>query len=325
MKAIRIEKHGGPEVMVYEETAIPKPGAGEALVEIHVSGVNFVDTYYRSGLYKPPALPFVLGSEGAGVVTALGEGVDNLRVGDRVGYAMSVGSYAEFATVPAWKLARLPDSMDFKTGAAIMLQGMTAHYLCYSTYGLRAGDTALVHAGAGGVGQLLIQIARQLGARVIATAGNSEKAKLARDVGANETILYSSQDFEAEVKRLTAGRGVEVVYDGIGAATWEKSLNCLRPRGYLVLYGQASGPIPAVDPLLLMSKGSLFLTRPTLHHYASSHEEIQGRANDLFSWLSSGNLKLRYDFVFPLKDAAKAHVELEARRTTGKVLLQVRE
>jgi NADPH2:quinone reductase len=238
---------------------------------------------------------------------------------------MSVGSYAEFAAVPAWKLARLPDSMDFKTGAAIMLQGMTAHYLSYSTYLLKPGDTALVHAGAGGVGQLLIQIARQIGARVIATVGSSEKAELARAAGANETVLYSTQDFEAEVKRLTNGRGVEVVYDGIGAATWEKSLNCLRPRGYLVLYGQASGPIPAIDPLLLMSKGSLFLTRPTLHHYAASNEEIQWRAGDLFAWLSSGKLKLRYDFVFSLKDAAKAHIELEARRTTGKVLLQVQE
>jgi NADPH2:quinone reductase len=237
---------------------------------------------------------------------------------------MSLGSYAEFATVPAWKLARLPDSMDFKSGAAVMLQGMTAHYLCYSTYVLKAGETALVHAGAGGVGQLLIQIARQIGATVIATVGNSEKAELARAAGANETILYSTQDFESEVKRLTGGRGVEVVYDGIGAATWEKSLNCLRPRGYLVLYGQASGPIPQVDPLLLMSKGSLFLTRPTLHHYAASQAEIQWRASDLFAWISAGKLKLRHDFVFPLKEAARAHQELEGRRTTGKVLLQVK-
>jgi NADPH2:quinone reductase len=325
MKAIRIHKHGGPEVMVYEDTAIPKPAPGEALVEVHVSGVNFVDTYYRAGLYKPPALPLILGSEAAGVVRAIGEDVEQLRVGDRVAYAMSLGSYAEFAVVPEWKLARLPDSIDFETGAAIMLQGMTAHYLCYSTYPLKPGHIALVHAGAGGVGQLLIQMARQIGARVIATAGTPEKAELARAAGANDTIVYSTQDFEAEVKRLTEGKGVEVVYDGIGAATWEKSLNCLKPRGYLVLYGQASGAIPAIDPLLLMSRGSLFVTRPTLLHYAASREEIQWRTGDLFGWVASGQLKLKHDFVFPMKEAAQAHRELEARRTTGKVLLQVKE
>ena len=321
MNAIRIKKHGGPEFLVHEEAAVPKLCAGEALDRIHVSVLNFVDTYYRKGLYKPPALPSVLGSEGAGVVTAVGDGVDNVRVGDRVAYAMSVGSYAEFAAVPAWKLARLPDSMDFKTGAAIMLQGMTAHYLCFSTYVLKAGDTALVHAGAGGVGQLLIQIARQIGARVIATVGSSEKAELARAAGANETVLYSTQDFEAEVKRLTDGRGVEVVYDGIGAATWEKSLNCLRPRGYLVLYGQASGPIPPVDPLLLMSKGSLFLTRPSLAAYAATREELLWRAGDLFNWINAGKLNLRIEKTFPLADAAEAHRQLEGRKTTGKVLL----
>ena len=282
MKSIRIHKHGGPEVMAFEEASIPRPGPGDAQVEVHFSGVNFVDTYYR------------------------------------------LGSYAEFATVPSWKLARLPDSMDFASGAAIMLQGMTVHYLCYSTFPLKSGDTALVHAGAGGVGQLLIQVARRIGARVLATAGTPEKAELARRAGAHETIVYSTQDFESEVKRLTGGRGVDVVYDGIGAATWEKSLNCLRPRGYLVLYGNASGPTPPVDPLLLMSKGSLFLTRPTLHHYAASRQEIQSRADDLFSWVSSGDLKLRCDFVFSLEDAAKAHRELEGRRTTGKVLLKVR-
>lgn len=324
MKAIRIHKHGGPEVMHLEDAPVPKPGPGEALVEVHVSGVNFVDTYYRAGLYKPPAVPCILGSEAAGVVLAVGDGVKQVRVGDRVAYAMTLGSYAEFAVVPEWKLAVLPDSVDFKAGAAIMLQGMTAHYLCYSTYGLRSGETALVHAGAGGVGQLLIQIARLIGAKVIATAGTPQKAELARAAGAHETILYATQDFETEVKRLTEGRGVDVVYDGIGATTYEKSLNCLRPRGYLVVYGQASGPIPSVDPLTLMSKGSLFLTRPTLHHYASSREEIQWRASDLFNWLRAGNLKLRHDFVFPLGDAARAHVELEGRRTTGKVLLQVR-
>jgi len=269
-------------------------------------------------------LPCTLGTEAAGVVTAIGDGVENIGVGDRVAYATTLGSYAEFAAVPAWKLATLPPSLGFDAGAAIMLQGMTAHYLCYSTYALRSGDIALVHAGAGGVGQLLIQIARRLGARVLATAGTPQKAELARAAGAHDTILYASQDFESEVKRLTSGRGVDVVYDGVGAATYEKSLNCLRPRGYLVLYGQASGPIPSIDPLALMSKGSLFLTRPTLHHYAASREEIQSRAGDLFKWLDSGELQLKHDFVFPLSEAAKAHTELEARRTTGKVLLKVR-
>ena len=325
MKAIRIHNHGGAEVMNYEDAPLPKPAPGEALIQVHVSGVNFVDTYYRAGLYKPPSLPCTLGTEASGTVSAVGEGVEHVRVGDRVAYATTLGSYAEFAAVPAWKLAKLPDSIDFRAGAAIMLQGMTAHYLCYSTYALRPGDVALVHAGAGGVGQLLIQIARRLGARVLATAGTPEKAELARAAGAHETILYSTQDFEAEVKRLTENRGVNVVYDGIGATTWEKSLNCLRPRGYLVVYGQASGPIPPVDPLMLMSKGSLFLTRPTLHHYTASREEIQSRAGDLFQWLQSGDLRLRYDFVFPLRDAAKAHIELEGRRTTGKVLLEVGE
>jgi len=324
MKAIRIHKHGGPEVMVYEEAPVPTPGRGEAIVDVHVSGVNFVDTYYRAGLYKPPAFPCTLGTEGAGVVTAVGDDVESVRVGDRVAYATTLGSYAEFAAVPAWKLAQLPPSLDFYAGAAIMLQGLTAHYLCYSTYALRSGDTALVHAGAGGVGLLLIQIARRLGARVFATAGTSQKAELARAAGAHETILYSTQDFESEVKKLTAGRGVDVVYDGVGAATYEKSLNCLRPRGYLVLYGQASGPIPPIDPLALMTKGSIFLTRPTLHHYAASREEIEWRAGDLFKWVAEGEMQLRHDFVFPLSEAAKAHTELEARRTTGKVLLRVK-
>ena len=323
MKAIRIHKHGGPETMIFEDAPAPTPGTGEAVVQVHVSGVNFVDTYYRAGLYKPPAMPCTLGAEAAGVVSAVGEGVQNVRPGDRVAYATSLGSYAEFAAVPAWKLAALPASLNFNAGAAIMLQGMTAHYLCYSTYALRSGDVALIHAGAGGVGQLLIQIARRVGARVIATAGTPAKAELARAAGAHETILYSTQDFETEVKRMTGGRGVDVVYDGVGAATYEKSLNSLRPRGYLVLYGQASGPIPSVDPLALMSKGSLFLTRPTLHHYAASREEIQWRTGDLFKWVESGELRLRYDHIFPLSQAAKAHTELEARRTTGKVLLQV--
>jgi NADPH2:quinone reductase len=323
MKAIRIYQHGGPEVLQYQDAPVPDPGPGEALVEIHVSGVNFVDTYVRSGLYKPPSIPFTPGAEGAGIVSKLGSGVTDVRVGDRVAYATSMGSYAEFAAVPTWKLASLPDSVDFRAGAAIMLQGMTAHYLTSSTYPLKSGQTALVHAGAGGVGLLLIQIARKIGARVIATVGTAEKGELARSAGAHEIIIYSQQDFEAEVKKMTNAAGVEVVYDAVGAATWEKSLNCLKPRGYLVLYGNASGPVPPFDPLVLM-KASLFVTRPTLIHYAASRDEVRLRTRDLFGWLKSGELKLKTDYVYPLADASKAQTELEARRTTGKVLLQVR-
>jgi NADPH:quinone reductase len=323
MKAIRIHKHGGPEVLRYDDSTIPEPGPGEALVEIHMSGVNFVDTYVRSGLYKAPSIPFTPGAEGAGIVSKVGSGVTDVRVGDRVAYATSMGSYAEFAVVPSWKLALLPDSVDFRAGAAIMLQGMTAHYLTTSTFALKAGQTALVHAGAGGVGLLLIQLARRIGARVIATAGTAQKGELARGAGAHEIIVYSQQDFETEVKRMTNAEGVDVVYDAVGAATWEKSLNCLRPRGYLVLYGNASGPVPPFDPLVLM-KASLFVTRPTLIHYIANREDVRWRTQDLFGWLASGQLKLKTDFVFPLADAARAQTELEARRTTGKVLLQVK-
>lgn len=320
MKAIRVHRHGGPEVLKIEDIAVPEPGPGEALVEIHVSGVNFVDTYVRSGLYKPPLMPFTPGAEGAGVVTKVGAGVTDVHVGDRVAYATSLGSYAEFAVVPSWKLAHLPDGVDFRSGAAIMLQGMTAHYLTHGTFPLKAGQTALVHAGAGGVGLLLIQIAKKIGAHVIATAGTEAKAVIARAAGADKTILYSRQDFEADVKQLTGGAGVDVVYDGVGAATWEKSLNCLRPRGYLVLYGNASGPVPPFDPLLLM-KASLFVTRPTLAHYIANRREVEARAGDLFGWIASGELRLKMDHVFPLEEAARAQTELEARRTTGKVLL----
>lgn len=325
MKAVRIHSHGGPEAMVYEDAPDPVPAAGEALVEVHVSGVNFVDTYYRSGLYKPPGFPFTLGTEASGVVVAIGEGVDSVKVGDCVAYATTLGSYAELAVVPAWKLAILPEEIDFDSGAAVMLQGMTAHYLCYSTYPVSSKDVVLVHAGAGGVGQLLIRMTHNLGARVVATAGTPEKAELARAAGADETIVYTRHDFQAEVRRLTDGRGVDVVYDGVGAATYAKSMNSLRPRGYLVLYGQASGPVPPLDMLTLMSKGSLFVTRPTLHHYAASAEEIRWRAGDLFQWVRSGKLDLRMDFTFPLSEAARAHAELEGRRTTGKVLLRVRD
>jgi NADPH2:quinone reductase len=323
MKAVRVHEYGGPEVLRYEDAPVPQPGEGEALVEVHVSGVNFVDVYHRGGLYKAP-LPLIPGSEAAGVVSAVGPGVTDVQVGDRVAYAMHVGSYGEFAVVPAWKLAKLPVDMSLDAGAAIMLQGMTAHYLAFSTFPLKQGHTALIHAGAGGVGLLLNQITRRCGATAIATVGNPEKAALAREAGAHETIVYSSQDFEVEVKRLTNGRGVDVVYDGVGAATFDKSLNCLKPRGYMVLYGQASGPVAPIDPGVLFVKGSIFLTRPSLTHYAASRDEIQWRAAELFRWYQSGQLKLKYDYVFPLADAAKAHRELEARRTTGKVLLRVR-
>lgn len=323
MKAIRVYEHGPADVMNCEDVPPPEPGPADAVVRIHVSGVNFVDTYYREGLYKPPALPFTPGTEGAGVVSAVGPEVAGVRPGDRVAYATALGSYAEFAVVPAWKLAPLPADVDYKSGAAIMLQGMTAHYLLYSTYTLKRDDTVLIHAGAGGVGLLLIQIAHRIGARVLTTVGTVAKADLAREAGADETIVYSSENFVTEVKRLTSGRGVDVVYDGVGASTFQGSLDCLRPRGYLVAYGQASGAIPPVDVLTLMNKGSLFLTRPTLAHYAANHEEIQWRAKDLFEWIQSGGLNLKCDYVFPLAEAAKAHKELEARRTTGKVLLQV--
>ena len=307
--------------MKYEDAPVPKPAKGEAVVKIAAIGLNFIDIYFRTGLYKPPQLPFIPGSEAAGTVTEVGEGVTEVKAGDRVAYAMALGAYAEFAVVPAWRLVKLPDHMDFKAGAAIMLQGMTAHYLTHDTYPLKRGDRAVVHAGAGGVGLLLIQIAKRLGATVYATVGNEAKAKLARDAGADETIIYSSQDFESEVKRLTNVRGVDVVYDSVGVTTFEKSLNCLRPRGYMVLYGQSSGPVPPVDPSVLFSRGSLFLTRPSLTHYAMTRDETVARTSALFDWVQKGELKLRIGEVFPLQEAAKAHNALVGRATTGKVLL----
>jgi NADPH2:quinone reductase len=275
------------------------------------------------GLYKPPGMPFTLGMEGAGTVSAVGPGVTEVKPGDRVAYAMTAGSYAEYAAVQSWKLAKLPPDVDFKQGATVMLQGMTAHYLTHSTFALRQGHTALIHAGAGGVGLLLTQIARKLGATVYTTAGNEAKAALSREAGANEVILYSSQDFEAEVKRLTGGRGVDVVYDSVGANTFDKSLNCLKPRGYMVLFGQSSGPVPPLDPTVLASKGSLFLTRPSLNSYAANRDEMLSRVSDLFKWIGSGELKLTIGKILPLADAAKAQQELEGRKTTGKVLLTV--
>jgi NADPH2:quinone reductase len=321
MKSIRIHTHGGPEVLHYEDAPDPQPGKGEAVVKIAAIGLNFIDIYFRTGVYKPPQLPFIPGSEAAGTVTAVGEGVSEVKTGDRVAYAMSPGAYAEYAAVPAWRLVKLPDHLDFQSGAAIMLQGMTAHYLTHSTFPLKSGDRAVVHAGAGGVGLLLIQVVKKLGATVYATVGNERKARLAREAGADEAIIYSTQDFDAEVKRLTAGRGVDVVYDSVGASTFEKSLNCLRPRGYMVLYGQSSGPVPPVDPSVLFSKGSLFLTRPSLAHYAMTREETFARASALFDWVQSGELKLRIGQVYPLQEAAIAHEALTTRQTTGKVVL----
>ncbi len=320
MKAIRIHNYGGPEVLTQEDIAVPEPKAGEARVKLAAIGLNYIDIYQRTGLY-PLQTPFTLGMEGAGIVEAIGDGVTEVKTGDRVAYAMILGSYAEYAIVPAAKLAPLPANVDSKSGAAIMLQGMTAHYLTHSTYPLKRGDTALIHAAAGGVGLLLIQIAKMLGARVIGTVGTEAKAQLAKQAGADDVILYTQTDFLAEVKKLTAGKGAHVVYDSVGATTFEKSLDCLRPRGYIVLFGQSSGPVAPFDPGKLAAKGSLFLTRPSLAHYMLDRNELLQRANDLFNWTASGKLKLRIDATFSLQDAADAHRRLEGRKTTGKVVL----
>jgi NADPH:quinone reductase len=320
MKAIRIHAPGGPEAMKLEDVPEPQPKAGEAVVKIDAAGLNFIDVYQRSGHYKL-AMPLTLGLEAAGTVTAVGPGVTEVKVGDKVAYTGVPGAYAQYAAVPAARLVVLPHGVSTKQGAAIMLQGMTAHYLACSTYPLKKGDTCLVHAAAGGVGLILCQIGRLRGARVIGTVSTDEKAKLAREAGADETILYTKQDFAAEVKRITGGQGLQVVYDSVGKDTWEGSLNCLAPRGLIALYGQSSGPIGQIDPQILNTKGSLFLTRPSLNVYIATREELQQRAGELFGWLRDGKLKLRMEFEFPLKDAAEAHRALEGRKTTGKVLL----
>jgi NADPH2:quinone reductase len=320
MKAVRIHKYGGPEVLTHEEIGIPEPKAGEARVKIEAIGLNYIDIYQRIGLY-PIATPFTLGMEGAGVVDAIGDGVTAVKIGDRVAYSMILGSYAEYAIVPAVKLAPLPSNIDAKAAATLMLQGMTAHYLTHSTYALKKGDSALVHAAAGGVGLLLIQIAKQLGANVIGTVSTEAKAQLAKEAGADHVILYTQSDFLAEVKKLTGGAGVQVVYDSVGQTTFDKSLECLRPRGYMVLFGQSSGPVPPFDPGKLAAKGSLFLTRPTLAHYVLDRAELLQRAGDLFNWTASGKLKLRIESTFPMAEAAEAHRQLEGRKTTGKVVL----
>ncbi len=320
MKAVRVHKCGGPEVLTYEDIPVPEPKAGEARVKIEAIGLNFIDVYQRTGLY-PLQTPFTLGMEGAGVVDAVGEGVTEVKKGDRVAYAMIPGSYAEYAVVPAAKLAPVPANVDARTAAGLMLQGMTAHYLTRNTYPLKRGETALVHAAGGGVGLLLIQTAKIAGARVIGTVSTEAKAQLAKEAGADEVILYTQADFLTEVKRLTDGKGVDVVYDSVGATTFDKSLDCLRPRGYLVLFGQSSGPVAPVNPGTLVAKGSLFFTRPSLAHYTLTRAELLERAGDLFNWTGSGTLKLRIERTYPMKDAAEAQRQLEARKTTGKVIL----
>jgi NADPH2:quinone reductase len=320
MKAIRVHEHGPPDVLELEEIDEPRPAAGEALVGIEFAGVNFIEIYQRTGLYSVP-LPFTPGSEGAGTVVAVGEGVTSLRPGDRVASVALRGSYAELAVGPADKLVVIPAGVDTRDAAAFMLQGMTAHYLATSTYPLSRGDSCLVHAAAGGVGLILCQIAAQRGARVIGTVSSPEKARLAREAGAHEVIQYTTQDFVGEVRRITGGRGVQVVYDSVGKTTFEGSLDCLAPRGMLVLFGQSSGPVGPFDPQLLSRKGSLFLTRPTLGHYTATRDELERRAQDLSSWVKSGTLKIRIDRSYPLARAADAHRALESRQTMGKVVL----
>ena len=320
MKAIHVLETGGPEKMQLVETPIPRPGSKEALVRVAASGVNFIDVYFRTGLYKAP-IPIALGQEGAGTVEEVGTEVTEVAPGDRVAWAMPRGSYAEYAVAPAWQLVKMPDGLEFRTAAAIMLQGMTAHYLTHSTYALKPGETCLVHAAAGGAGGLIAQMAKMRGARVFGTVSTEEKAAIARENGVDEAILYTRTEFDAEVRRLTNGRGVDVVYDSVGKTTFEKSLNCLRPRGLLALFGQSSGPVPPFDPNVLNGKGSLFLTRPSLGHHTLTREELLWRAGDVLGWVASGALKPRIDRAYPLAEAADAHRALEGRQTAGKLLL----
>ena len=320
MKAIQVPKTGGPEVLTLMDLPVPRPKPKEAIVKIAAAGVNFIDIYFREGRY-PAALPFIDGQEAAGTVTEVGAEVTLVKPGDPVAYTGVVGAYAEYAAVPADRLIRVPDGITDQQAAAAMLQGMTAHYLVYSCYPLKKGETALIHAAAGGVGHLLVQMAKNIGARVIGTAGSDEKAKLARDAGADEVIVYTRQDFEVETKRLTGGKGVDVVYDGVGKSTFDQDFNVLRPRGYLVLFGGASGPVPPFDPIKLSQKGSLFLTRPTLVHYIASRQELEQRAGDVFNMIAAGKLKLRIAHIYKLEEAQRAHRDLEARKTTGKLLL----
>jgi NADPH:quinone reductase len=320
MKAIQVQQYGGPESLLLVDIPAPAPKPNEAIVKISAAGVNFIDVYFREGRY-PSTLPLVCGQEGSGVVSEIGRDVQSFKPGDRVAYTSIPGSYAEFVAVPADRLVKVPDGISDQQSAAAMLQGMTAHYLVYDTFPLKKGQTALIHAAAGGVGLLLVQLAKNIGAQVIATAGSEEKGKLARDAGADEVVLYAQQDFEEETKRITRGEGVHVIYDGVGKTTFEKDLNILRRRGYLVLFGASSGAVPPFDLARLGQKGSLFVTRPTLGSYITTHEELQQRATDVLSMISSGKLKLRIGHTYPLRDAQQAHRDLEGRKTTGKLLL----
>ncbi len=320
MLAIQVSQPGGPEVLTLVVLPVPTPKPNEALVQIKAAGVNFIDVYFREGRYPAP-LPFINGQEAAGIVASVGSAVSNIKPGDRVAYTGVKGSYAEYAAVPVDRLVAIPDQVDFETAAAAMLQGMTAHYLSHSTYPIQRGDTVLIHAAAGGVGLLLVQMAKRLGARVIGTAGNSDKARLAREAGADEVIIYSEQDFESETKRLTSNEGVHVVYDGVGKATFAKDLNILRPRGYLVLFGGASGAVPPFDLIQLSQKGSLYLTRPSLHHYIHTRAELEQRSGDVLNMIVNGELKLRIYATYPLAEVQQAHRDLEGRKTSGKLLL----
>ena len=320
MKAIQVQKTGGPEVLTLVDLPALKPKPNEAVVKIAAVGVNFIDVYFREGRYPSP-LPFVDGQEAAGTVSEAGSEVKSVKPGDRVAYTGVIGAYAEYAAVPADRLVRVPDKITDQQAAAAMLQGMTTHYLVKSTHPLTEGETALVHAAAGGVGLLLLQMGREIGARMIGTVGSEEKAKLAREAGADEVIIYTQQDFEAETRRLTDGKGVHVIYDGVGQSTFDKGLSVLRPRGHMVLFGAASGPVAPVDPIRLMQKGSLSLTRPSLLHYIATREELEQRSSDVFNMIIAGKLKLRISHIYKLDQAQQAHRDLEGRKTTGKILL----
>jgi NADPH2:quinone reductase len=321
MKAIQVQKHGGPEVLALVDLPIPQAKPEQVVIKVAAAGVNFIDTYFREGRY-PAQPPFIVGQECAGVVHQAGSATSTWKPGDRVAYTGTLaGCYAEYTAVTADRLVRIPDGVTEKQAAAAMLQGMTAHYLIYSCYPVKKGDQVLVHAAAGGMGLLLVQLAKQAGARVIGTVSTEEKAELARGAGADDIILYTQQDFEAETKRLTGGAGVHVIYDGVGKTTFDKGLNVLRPRGYMVLYGGASGAVAPFDPIILSQKGSLFLTRPTLAHYIAARAELEQRSSDLFRWIAEGKLNLHIGHVYPLRDAAQAQGDLESRKTTGKLLL----